>query len=154
MRHFKNKVASAYFSKKQVTIHPCVIHYRKEEEGPVLHKAVTILLDVTSHKAQTIFAFLKSLMAWLRANLPQITQVHYLLDSPSSQYRNASMFRVVHSQQDIFNVRATWNYFESGHSKGPCDGAVKRSADHAIKKGALIKQWNSSSRGATSRNTP
>ena len=79
---------------------------------------------------------------WLRANLPQITQVHYLSDSPSSQYRNASMFRVIHSHHDIFNVRATWNYFESGHGKGLCDGvgwAVKWSADLPIKKGALIK---------------
>ena len=38
MCRFKAQVASAYYSKKQVTAHPCVIHYDKEEEGPVLHK--------------------------------------------------------------------------------------------------------------------
>ena len=54
---FKAEVAAAYFSKKQVTIHPCVRHYRTEEMGPVLHRTVAILSDVTSHKAQTIFAF-------------------------------------------------------------------------------------------------
>ena len=121
MCRFTAEVAAVYFSKKQVTIHPCVIHYRQEEEGPVLQKTVALLADVTSHKAQTIFAFVKSLMVWLPANLPQITQVHYLSDSPSSQYRNASMFCVFDSHQDIFNVRATWNYFGSGNGKGMCD---------------------------------
>ena len=41
-----------------------------------------------------------------------------------------------------FNIKATWSYYESGHGKGPCDGvggAVKRSADSAVKKGQLIK---------------
>ena len=44
--------------------------------------------------------------------------------------------------EELFQVCVTWNYFESGHVKGPCNGvggSVKRSADLAIKKGLIIK---------------
>ena len=140
---FQQEVSGAYYSKSQVTIHPAVIHHRPAENGPLHHTTVTILSDVTSHKAQTIFAFLKALMEWMKTNLPPITQVHYLSDSPSSQYRNSTIFRIVHSHKELFQVSATWNYFESGHGKGPCDGvggSVKRSADLAVKKNQeLIK---------------
>ena len=52
------------------------------------------------------------------------------------------MFWTILEHEGLFNVRATWNYLESGHGKGPCDGvggSVKRSADLAIKKGLIIK---------------
>ena len=42
----------------------------------------------------------------------------------------------------MFGRGATWQYFESGHGKGACDGvegAVQRNADLALKKGQLIQ---------------
>ena len=42
----------------------------------------------------------------------------------------------------MFGISASWQYFESGHGKGPCDGvggSVKRAADRAVKTGKLIK---------------
>ena len=68
--------------------------------------------------------------------------MHYLSDSPPSQYQNATMFMAIQRHEELFQVKATCNYFESGHGKGPCDGvggSVKRSADLAIKKGLIIK---------------
>lgn len=138
---FQQEVSGAYYSKVQVTVHPVVLHF-KTPEGKLAHKSVVILSEETAHKATTIFAFLKSFVRWLKGAMPQIKQVHYLSDSPSSQYRNASIFRIIQNHSDKFQIKATWSYFESGHGKGPCDGvgaAVKRSADLALKKGQLIK---------------
>ena len=42
----------------------------------------------------------------------------------------------------MFGISASWQYLESGHGKGPCDGvggSVKRAADRAAKIGKLIK---------------
>jgi hypothetical protein len=42
------------------------------------------------------------------------------------------------THEEEFGVQARWNYLESGHGKGLCDGlgtSVKRSADNAIKHG-------------------
>jgi hypothetical protein len=49
-------------------------------------------------------------------------------------YYNTSFWKI----KEEFGVQARWNYLESGHGKGPCDGlgaSVKRSADNAIKHG-------------------
>lgn len=43
----------------------------------------------------------------------------------------------------MFGVNAVWNFFESGHGKGPCDGiggTSKRTADLAIKQGKITVQ--------------
>ena len=42
-----------------------------------------------------------------------------------------------------YNISATWNYWEAGHGKGPCDGlggTVKRMADNAVKSGKVCIQ--------------
>jgi hypothetical protein len=53
-------------------------------------------------------------------------------------HRNKSIFRLISTHEEEFGVQARWNYLESGHGKGLCDGlgtSVKRSADNAIKHG-------------------
>ena len=167
---FGEEVQSAYYSKSQVTIHPAVIIYKKPEEGNVqsqsehsglldereegnmqaeseqkpvlLHKSIVIVSDETAHTAATIFAFLKELVPKVQKVVPDVEVIHYLSDSPTSQYRNCNMFNITAMHKSMFNVSASWQYFESGHGKGPCDGvggAVKRSADLAVKKGAMIQ---------------
>jgi len=65
----------------------------------------------------------------------EIQNIHFLSDSPSSQYRNKSMFYLMfHRIIPLFrNLRVfTWNYSESGHGKGAPDGigaCVKRTCD-------------------------
>ena len=111
------------FSKKQVTVHPCVIHHCDEEGGPLLHTTVTVLSYVTSDKAQTISAIIKSLTAWLCTNMPA-----------SSRSTTRRILRRAGNKLQVSS--------ESGHRKGPCDGmgeSMKRSADRAIKNGEVIQ---------------
>lgn len=73
---------------------------------------------------------------------PNITTLNFLSDSPSSQYRNKSMFySIFHFIIPSFpNLeKLTWNYSESGHGKGAPDGigaVVKRTADKVVSSGA------------------
>ena len=70
-------------------------------------------------------------------------RIHYLSDSPTSQYRNSTIFSILQCHDQLLNgLSATWQYFESGHGKAPCDGvgaAMKRAADLAVRKEQLIK---------------
>lgn len=53
------------------------------------------------------------------------------------------MFNLVSKHTAVYGIRARWNYFESGHGKGPCDGlggTIKRMADEAVKRGAIMIQ--------------
>jgi len=48
------------------------------------------------------------------------------------------MFDVVARHENLYGLKASWQFFECGHGKGACDGiggVVKRSADTAIKTG-------------------
>ena len=63
--------------------------------------------------------------------------VHYLTDSPTSQYRNKTVFKILSCHEENFGVMASWSYMEAGHGKGPCDpigGVGKRKADQAVSK--------------------
>ena len=70
-------------------------------------------------------------------------KIHYWTDSPSSQYRNRFIFHTVAKHQEMYAISVSWNYFEAGHGKGPCDGlggSTKRLADEAIRQGKTVIQ--------------
>lgn len=80
---------------------------------------------------------LRKLIPLIKENYPQLEKVNYLTDSPTSQYRNKTIFILLCNHQNEFEgIQAKWDYLEAGHGKGPCDGlgaSVKRSADMAIR---------------------
>lgn len=142
---FAEEIQSAYFDKNAVTLHPVVIYYTKEETGnDVKHKSLVVVSDELSHTSSTVFAIMKQVIAEVRAILPNVEMVHYMTDSPTSQYRNKQIFSIVAQHDTIFpGIKATWLYFEAGHGKGPCDGVggtAKRLADMAVKRHSVIIQ--------------
>lgn len=61
-----------------------------------------------------------------------------MTDLATSQYRNKTIFNLACEHETVVGTKATWDYLEAGHGKGPCDGlgaSVKRTADSAIKQG-------------------
>ncbi|CAC5406185.1 unnamed protein product [Mytilus coruscus] len=66
----------------------------------------------------------------LKANLPRNRIIVQMDFAENFNCKTAD------EHKDHFGVVCTWNYFEAGHGKGPCDGiggTVKRCADLAIK---------------------
>ena len=56
--------------------------------------------------------------------------VHYITDGPSSQYKNHLL---AHHQpcRDLWS-RGMWQFLETGHGKGPCDGVGGKMAKEAM----------------------
>jgi hypothetical protein len=83
------------------------------------------------------------LIPMVKLTLPDLKSVHYVTDSPASQYRNKSIVHIVGKHEVLFGgIKAAWNFLESGHGKGPCDGvggSLKKSADVAVKSGKIIR---------------
>ena len=97
--------------------------------------------NVLSHNATVVYTILKKLIPQLKTVYPAMSKIHYLTDSPTSQYRNKAIFKVLTDHNDHFGVEARWNYLESGHRKGPCDGlgaSIKRGVDMAIRQGKVF----------------
>ena len=134
------EVQSAYFNQSSVTLHPMVVYW-KGHDGTLHHKSFVTVSDELSHKASTVLAFIDDLVPELKLIDPQLQMIHYWSDSPSSQYRNKYIFDAVANHFDTYGCQARWNYFESGHGKGPCDGlggTSKRMADEASRSGRCV----------------
>lgn len=137
-----DEIQSAYFNPTQVTLHPLVVYFKDDITHNLLHKSFIVVSEDIGHNSGNVFTYLTKVMPMLKEIKPNLHTVHYWTDSPTSQYRNKSIFSVVAKHKSIFGCFATWNYFECGHGKGPCDGlggTSKRMADQAAKQGAKIQ---------------
>lgn len=136
------KVQSAYWNSSTVTLHP-VGTYHIAEDGTLTHDNYVFVSDDLAHNFGTVFAILDQLMPKMKTKVPLLKTVITWLDGPSSQYRNKSSFYIVSDNENVFEVNDVWNFFESGHGKGPCDcigGTSKRTADLAIKHGKKLSK--------------
>ncbi|XP_071479520.1 uncharacterized protein [Diadema antillarum] len=136
------EVQSGYWNQEGVTLHPMVMYYR-DEGGSLKHHSFVAVSDDKGHNASTILAIIKDLIPRVKKVIPDVKRIHYWTDSPTAQYRNKTIFSLVSDHHKLFGVFASWNYFEAGHSKGPCDGiggTVKRLADDAVKRQSAVIQ--------------
>ena len=141
---YQDEIAAVYFDKNQITIHPMVVHYKGvgAECDKICHLSFVGVSSVTAHSVPTTFAFIGALMSELLKLLPELKVVHFISDSPSSQYRNRSMCSLVARFASLYDgIEASWSWLEAGHGKGPCDGiggGIKKKADNLVKSGKLI----------------
>ena len=139
------EVQSAYWdNSEQVTLHPVVFYYKSNDGSQeIQHKSCIIISDCMVHNASTVVAFIKEVIIQkVKEICPDVNFLHYWSDSPTSQYRNKTIFYVIAHHKKLFGMSATWNYFEAGHGKGPCDGVgatSKRMADQATKRNIRIQ---------------
>lgn len=135
-------VQSAYWNATTITLHPVVIYYREAAE--LKHINYVFVSDDLGHNIGSVYAFLKRLIPEVRESLnSELKKVYYWTDGPSSQYRNKTAFYIVSNHEDMLGTAAEWNYFETGHGKGACDGVggtAKRMADLSIKQGKVTVQ--------------
>jgi hypothetical protein len=151
------EVQSAYWNASMVSLHTMVAYFPGDGTQRSLQSYVAVS-DVLSHNATAVFTILKKVLPMIKEEYPLIRKVHYLTDSPTSQYRNKTIFQLLVDHEAEFGIKAQWNYLESGHGKGPCDGlgaSVKRAADMAIKQGKASIQngkdfyhWATTERGS------
>lgn len=139
------EVQSTYWNKNNVTLHPVVLYYKDLEKDGIQHKSFVYISPADKHNGAMVFAMLKR---FYKVDLPKflnntcVKLMHYVTDSPTSQYRNRFIFWLVANHQRIFGCLAIWHYLEAGHGKGPCDGvggSVKRMASEAIAQGREIR---------------
>lgn len=136
------EIQSAYWNATAITLHPTVI-YRKDENGKLFHDSIVFVSEVLQHNASMVLAIIKKVVEHVKKSDSNVKGMHFWTDSPTSQYRNKTMFDIISRLKVEYGIMGSWHYFESGHGKGPCDGVggtTKRNADNAIKQGKTIIQ--------------
>ena len=138
-----DEIQSAYWNATAVTLHPIVVYYRTTDDGELSHKSYVLVSEELAHNTTAVYTILKKFVPQLMADIPNVAKINYVTDSPTSQYRNRTIFHILHMHKKLFGVPASWFYFEAGHGKGPCDGiggTAKRSAQDAVKLGKCLIQ--------------
>ena len=138
-----DEIQSAYWNASSVSLHPVVVYFRGAENG-LEHLNFVFMSDVLQHNSTAVITIMKMLCTELRELFPDAKHIHYWTDSPTSQYRNRFIFdAILHYAERFSGFSAQWNFFESGHGKGPCDGiggVAKGRASDAIKQGKACIQ--------------
>jgi len=146
------EVQSGRWNSPQIMLHPIVMRYKEHDDGPILTKSFVYGSEVVAHNSEMILAILRQF--WTK-DLPEtmgeefmerLESVNYVSDSTYSQYRNRFGFFLIATHHIQFGVRATWNFLETGHGKGACDGVggrVKRIASEEGRHGNIISDFDS-----------
>lgn len=128
---YGREIQSCHFGAnwKQITLHTGILY----------NGAKTLAFSSVSrclyHDAIAIWCHLKPI---LQEYAQSTTKLHFISDSPSSQYRNKGMFKIIFEKIiPLFPnlLEFTWNYLESGHGKGAADGVggvLKRTCDRLV----------------------
>lgn len=130
------KVQSAYWNATAITLHSMVV-YSQSGTGTKAQSYVAVS-DVMSQNATTVYTILRKCIPTLQNENRNLKTVHYSNGSPTSQYRNKTIFQFNANHEAQFGISRRWSYLESGHGKDPCDGlgaSVKRAAYNAVKQG-------------------
>ena len=148
---WQNEVQSAHWHQTQVTVFTVAI-WTKPNKPPQSHIYVSDNLD---HDKQSIAVFVDMLLSDLKSKSPEIDEVSFWTDGPSSQFKN----RYIVSLINFLKLRHTltkmhWNYFATSHGKGPVDGiggSAKRCVWMAVlTQNAVVK--NAATFAATAKN--
>jgi len=132
------EIQAAHFgaSNRQATLHTGVAYTVDEQQS------FTTISDSLRHDPAAIWAHLKPVLQDLRNQHPEITDVHFFSDGPTTQYRNKVNFYLFSTMLKTMGFESgSWNFFESGHGKGAADavgGSVKRQADAMVLRGIDI----------------
>lgn len=128
-------------ARQQITLHTVVVY--SSESKP---KSFCTLSESLNHGPSAIWAHLEPIMVQYCDE--GIDTIHFLSDSPTTQYRNKQMFAFLATQ--LYKCfpkikRCTWNYQEAGHGKGAPDGiggVCKRTADRCVAQGRDIPNFS------------
>lgn len=120
---YSREIQAVHFggNRLQITLHTGVL-YRGRNKEP--HSFCTSSTNLR-HDLVSILAHLEPILS--KYIPPSAKSLHFLSDSPSSQYQNAAMFfimkqKIIPRFPNLDNF--TWNYSESSHGKGAVDGVT------------------------------
>ncbi|CAG4931876.1 unnamed protein product [Colias eurytheme] len=134
---YGEEVQTVHFSggRSQITLHTSVIYYKRGDQ--TIPQSFCTISKSLRHDASAVWAHLVPIMEQINEDAPNVSTLHVVSDSPSTQYRNKKIFYII-TQLKIYLPKlrtVVWHYSESGHGKGAPDGiggVLKRTADQLV----------------------
>lgn len=140
---YDREIQSVHFgaNQNQITLHTGVFYYKDTCTG------FCTISGLNKHGPLAIWAHLKPILSLLRSTYPDISNVYFVSDGPTAQYRCKANFYLLSTLLFDWGFKVgNWSFLEAGHGKGPADdigGSVKRAADAFVSKGGSINNAKS-----------
>jgi hypothetical protein len=92
---YKEEVQAAHFggSKGQLSLHTVVVYYKSNEE--LKSKSFCSVSECLRHDSSSVCAHLTPVIQYMKTEMTNLNEVHFLSDGPTSQYRNRKMFHFI-----------------------------------------------------------
>ena len=103
-----------------LTLHPVVVSFM--ENGSLRHHSLCYISPCVSHNTMMITTIIKTMLSRdIKSILDKqhFDTIHYLSDSPSSQYPNGFSFFLTLAHLEISGLHARWDYFEAAMASDP-----------------------------------
>ncbi|KAL3868111.1 hypothetical protein ACJMK2_040947 [Sinanodonta woodiana] len=94
-------VQFSYGNQAMVSLHTMAVYFPKSQ-GQRLQSCVGVY-DVLCHNA-SVYTILKKLVPMLQSTYPSIKTIHYLTNSPKSQNRNKTSFKILSDHNEDFGI--------------------------------------------------
>ncbi|MGL5028750.1 MAG: hypothetical protein ACRC6C_01280, partial [Wolbachia pipientis] len=146
---YSEEVQSVHFgaSRQQVTMHTGVLYHKDIISLATVPLSFCTLSESMRHDPAAIWTHLLPIFTYIKDNFSSVNTIHFLSDSPSTQYRNKNNFYLLVKLLKIFYpciIASTWNFSEAGHGKGAPDGigaTLKRTADRIVAQGTDVPNF-------------
>ena len=105
------------------------------------HFTLVVVSDELLHDAAFVTLIVEELVQHISCKFPRVDKIRIWSDGCAAQYQNKFNFFQLTQTSEKFGIQCDWNFFESCHGKGPCDGVggtVKCAAAQASLMGRSI----------------
>ena len=133
----QDEVQSAHWAYSQVTVHPCVLHYKCPSCPEQVTDYLLFFSDDMVHDAHIVQIIQRRTVDHLKS-LIALDKVVIFSDGAASQYKSKLPFYYLLSNDNIVVERC---YFGSRHGKSQCDsagGTIKRLLEEDVHTGVKI----------------
>ena len=143
----QDQIESAYFSQKQITLHPVYLYRHApdstEENIKIQKEAIVMISDSLNHNSTAVYSFTCQLLKYIKNNpgACDVSVLHRFSDNCSTQYKCIESFTHLQMYEQLFSTTVVYHYTEAGHGKSPSDGiraATKRKLDRLILTNTLV----------------
>lgn len=91
----------------QATLHPFCIYYNNPETGKIAHRSFCVISNHMTHNTAAVYAFQKTLIKYIKENMPDVRKINYFSDGCTGQYRNRKNFCNVCNHEADFGLTCT-----------------------------------------------
>mgnify|MGYP001554452841 CR=1 FL=1 len=126
---YQDEIKCAYYSSVSVTVHPCILHYKKDNS--LQKESLVFISNDKNHDYHLVQHITNECIDYIENKGSLLKKIYIFSDGCASQYKSKGPF----ADLSLNNTPINRNYLGSEHGKGEVDGeigTISRQSDRAV----------------------